>query len=53
MTARFTSMKTASARCSSMAVACTSAPLIPLLDTALQLAVSICVAVRVILPQRV
>lgn len=50
MTARFTTMKTASARCSSMAVACTSAVIIPLLDTALLLAVSICVLVRIIMP---
>lgn len=50
MTARFTTMKAASDRCSSMAVACTSAVMIPLLDAALLLAVSICVLVRIIMP---
>ena len=49
MTARFTAMKTASNRCS-MAVACSSALVLPRLDTALLLAVSICVLVRIILP---
>ncbi len=48
MNARFATMKTASDRCS-MAVACSSAVMIPLLDTALLLAVSICVLVRIIL----
>ena len=49
MTACFTTMKTAFARCYSMAVACASVPLVPLLDTALLMAVSISVAVRIIL----
>ncbi len=44
----YTSMSSAATRCPS-AVACSSARIIPLLDTALLLAVSICVLCRIIL----
>ncbi len=44
----YTSKMSAATRCAS-AVACSSARIIPLLDTALLLAVSICVLGRIIL----
>ncbi len=44
----YASKKSAATRCAS-AVACSSAQMIPLLDTALLLAVSICVLCRIIL----